>query len=77
MPLSDEFSNYGSNADGTDNKGYCTFCFVNGVFTKPDITVEEMIEMSIDNMTQELHMPEDKAKKLAKEVIPTLKRWKQ
>lgn len=77
MPLSDEFDNYGANADGTENKEYCTFCFQNGDFTKPQLTLEEMIQLSTDNMVEDLKMSQDKAQKLAREVIPTLKRWKQ
>jgi len=34
----------GTNADGSRNEDYCRFCFQDGRFTDPDITVARMIE---------------------------------
>ena len=73
MPLGDGF--YGTNKDGSKNSEYCTFCFQNGSFTNPHETLESMIQKSIDNMTKDLSMPEEKAKALAHSFIPQLKRW--
>lgn len=75
MPLGTGF--YGTNEDGTENQEYCKFCFQNGSFTKPNITVEEMEKMSVDNMIQDLKMPVEKAQQLAQSVIPNLRRWKK
>ena len=75
MPLSAEFANFGTNADKTPTDEYCSFCFVNGQFTNPKQTLEEMINSSIENMTADLNMPPDKAAELAKSFIPKLKRW--
>lgn len=75
MPLSKEFGNFGTHSDGTFSEEYCSICFVDGTFTQPDQTMEEMIASSIDNMTNELAMPADQATKLATSFIPTLKRW--
>ena len=38
---------FGKNADGSQNKDYCRFCFFNGKFTAPDITMEQMIDKVI------------------------------
>ena len=73
MPLGPGF--FGSDADGREVQEYCKFCYVNGVFTKPDMTMEEMIRTSVSHMMDELGMPEEKAQELAKSTIPTLKRW--
>lgn len=66
---------FGTNRDGSITDEYCTFCWQNGEFTKPDQTLDEMIQASVKNMTQDLHMPEEKAQELASAYIPTLKRW--
>lgn len=77
MPLSAEFGNHGTNADGSSNAEYCSFCFQNGAFTNPDQTLSEMIQSSIENMTADLNMPADKASELANSFISTLKRWQK
>lgn len=76
MPLAAEFKNLGTNADGSAMGEYCIMCFRDGKFTMPDLTIEGMIRLSIDNMTNELKMPVEQATKLANEVIPNLRRWR-
>ncbi len=77
MPIGDEQANYGTTADGSAEKTYCVFCYNDGAFTRPDLTQEQMIQLSIENMTQELKMPEERAEELARSVIPSLGRWKK
>ncbi len=77
MPLSADFGNIGTNADGTKTDEYCSFCFQNGEFIAPDQTLEEMINSSIENMTADLNMPPEEAAELANSFIPTLKRWQK
>lgn len=74
FPLPEEF--FGTNADNSINEEYCKFCFQKGQFTKPNLTTDEMITMSIHHMTTQLEFPREKAEKLANEIIPKLKRWK-
>ena len=77
MPISVQFQNLGTNADGDASDQYCSFCYQNGSFTQPDLIVEDMIRMSIQNMTgPDLQMPREKATELANRVIPSLGRWK-
>jgi hypothetical protein len=77
MPISANFHNLGTNADSSSSDQYCSFCYKNGAFTQPDLKVDDMIRMSIENMTgDDLRMPLDKATELAHRVIPTLGRWK-
>lgn len=76
MPISAEFGNLGTNADGTRNSDYCSICFRNGDFTNPAQTLAEMIESSIDNMTAELGFSPEHASELANNIIPTLGRWR-
>ncbi len=75
MPLSEEFGNLGTNADGSTTSEYCIFCFADGNFTNPNQTLEEMIQSSIENMRSDLNMPEEKVTELANSFIPTLRRW--
>ncbi|MGC9443857.1 MAG: zinc ribbon domain-containing protein [Candidatus Methanospirareceae archaeon] len=76
MPLQEE-SDFGTNADGTPNHDYCKYCFQNGAFTDPTVTMEEMIGKVIGMMVAMHIMPEDQAKALATTFIPTLKRWRR
>lgn len=75
MPLSSEFGNYGTMADGSANSEYCNICFRDGSFVLPEQTLAQMIASSIDNMVNEIGMPQDRAEELANAFIPTLKRW--
>lgn len=74
MPLADGF--FGTNKDGSETREFCKFCFQDGTYLQPEITVEDMIQMSVDNMTQDLQFDQKKARTLARQVIPQLKRWK-
>lgn len=72
MPLHGP-ENFGTNADGARNKEYCHYCFQDGKFTEPDITMEQMIDKCVGIM-QQLNMPEAQIEQ-TKNFIPTLKRW--
>ena len=54
---------------------FCQFCFKDDTFTNPSQTLEQMIESSIKQMTEEFAMPLEQASELANSFIPTLKRW--
>ncbi|MCL2687742.1 MAG: zinc ribbon domain-containing protein [Methanobrevibacter sp.] len=73
MPMTDK--DYGDNADGATNKDYCKFCYQNGEFTS-DITMEEMIDFCVPKMVENSEFSEEEARKMMKEMFPTLKRWK-
>ena len=74
MPLSDGF--FGTLKNGSETNEYCKFCFQEGAYLQPELTVEDMIQMSIDNMSQDLNFSKENAQELANSVIPQLKRWK-
>jgi hypothetical protein len=44
MPLSRDEQGGGTEADGSRSKKYCSHCYVQGAFTLPDISLEEMKE---------------------------------
>ena len=75
MPISAEFNNLGTDAQGDSVSEFCIFCFKDGDFINPNQTLDEMIQSSIANMTGEQNMPEEKAKEMANSFIPKLRRW--
>ncbi len=68
---------FGKNADGSSNKDYCGFCFKDGNFTNPNITMDYMIEISAILMAAMMNISEKEAKEKTAAVIPRLKRWKK
>jgi hypothetical protein len=66
---------YGTNADGSVNREWCKFCFANGAFTTPDLTVEQMVQRSVDFMSTHLGIPVERAREQSSSVIPRLRRW--
>ena len=73
MPLHNA-EEYGTNADGSQNADYCVYCYKDGAFTK-ECTMDEMIEYSA-GYAEMAGMTKEEALVYAKEVFPTLKRWK-
>jgi hypothetical protein len=73
MPMSGKY--FGTNADGSQSREYCTYCFQKGNFTwKGDL--KGMIEKLV-SMHDRMGMSEDEARKLANQNLPKLKRWKK
>lgn len=66
---------------GTDQAGYrvndfCRYCFVNGSFTEPDITMQAMEDKCVSVMASQGIMPARQARALMADVLPRLKRWR-
>ena len=67
---------------GTDEKGcksheYCTFCYLDGAFTHPEITLEEQIEMNREVMTSQFGKKAGESRELMERMVPKLKRWQK
>ncbi|MEP6849029.1 MAG: zinc ribbon domain-containing protein [Acidobacteriota bacterium] len=75
MPLSEEFKNFGTEADGSRASEYCMFCYQDGDFINPGQTVDEVIRSSIRYMTANLGFSEEHATQMSNDVIPKLNRW--
>lgn len=73
MPLSKDQAGGGTESDGSKSAQYCSHCYQVGKFTKPDLTVEQMIE-DVKGRMKEMHLPGFIASKFTKD-IPKLKRW--
>jgi hypothetical protein len=67
---------FGTDEHGAKVIGYCNFCFQNGKFTAPDMTLQQMQDLSASCMVKYAGVSEEKAKEVATNFIPTLKRWK-
>jgi len=65
----------GTDAAGTRIRDYCVYCFHNGAFTEPAISLDEMIERSADHLMKVEHLGHLQARDLAESVIPNLQRW--
>ena len=74
MPLSVS-EDYGSELDGSLNSEYCKFCYQDGKFTDEGISLEEKIEKNAEIASTIMGIPKDEAIQIAKDTIPTLKRW--
>jgi len=74
MPLVNT-DDYGTNIDGTKNIEYCKYCYQNGHFIEPEITVREMITKTTEVM-KEMHIPAEQIEETRK-FIPMLKRWRR
>ena len=75
MPMTKD-SDHGTDEDGTKNMEYCAFCYRNGDFTDEGITLEQKMEKNAQ-IAVKMGLPEEKAREMARNVIPTLKRWKK
>lgn len=74
MPMH-HLSDFGTNKDDTINMDYCHFCFLKGKFIDHGISLEQKIEKNI-GIAHEAGMTLEEATLLARETLPTLKRWK-
>ena len=73
MPINEE-KLFGTEKDGARSNEYCVYCYENGEFKQPDMTIEDMINVCVPHMKED-GMSEDKARTLLKQFLPTLKRW--
>lgn len=77
MPMEGTDAPWGTNADGSKNEDYCSYCYQKGSFTS-DLSMEEMIEFCVPHMTAGNDgMTQDKAREMMREFFPALKRWSQ
>lgn len=73
MPMQ-KVLDFGTEADQSQSREYCTNCYQAGAFTTPDITMTQMIQGCVGIMVQ-YGVPEEEAKTQMATLIPTLKRW--
>jgi len=76
MPMGETDEMYGTESNGSKSTDYCKYCYDNGVFLQPDVTLEETIEIISTMMVKDFGFSPEDAKKQCNEGIPNLKRWK-
>lgn len=76
MPMEAD-GDFGTNQDHTKNEDYCCYCYKDGAFTAPDMTLAEMIEFNLTFNEENGHPmgTQEEARKMMGEWLPTLKRW--
>jgi hypothetical protein len=75
MPLKMDKKGGGSEKDGTLSKMYCSSCYKNGAFTRPNISLEEMQKLVDDVLKNEMKWWKI-FRWMAVKQIPGLERWK-
>jgi len=75
MPMSAP-EHFGTDADGGRCREYCSFCFREGQFTAPHMTVEEMVAHVAAIGVEKLGLSAEQAQAMAAGVIPQLGRWR-
>jgi hypothetical protein len=76
MPLTNE-KLIATEKDGTLNHEYCLYCYQNGSFTEPNITMQKMANICVYYMTnKESGFDESIAHEMMNNLLPTLNRWK-
>jgi hypothetical protein len=75
MPMKKDPAGGGTNADGSKSAMYCSYCYQNGAFIKPEITMEQMQELCKGKL-KEMGFPGFIAGWMTKG-IPKLERWKK
>ncbi|MEA3272988.1 MAG: zinc ribbon domain-containing protein [Patescibacteria group bacterium] len=74
MPMK-RIKDYGIFPNKNRSKEYCHFCFQEGKFVDPDITIEQMINRVAVVMADKMKMTERQARGMAENFLPSLKRW--
>ncbi|NKI20373.1 effector binding domain-containing protein [Paenibacillus dendritiformis] len=73
MPLHSE-EQLGTDKGNGKVQDYCIYCYEDGAFKQPDMTMEEMIETCVPFVVEN-GMEEQAARAMLKNYLPTLKRW--
>lgn len=77
MPMGDDLSLFGTEADGSKSEDYCFYCYERGEFNFPG-TMEEMIDLCVPPMVQaNPGMTAKQAREMMMEFFPKLKRWQK
>lgn len=63
----------GTEKDGSKTTDYCRYCYQDGAFVNPDMTLEQM-QLLVLEKSEEINLPED-ILEAAVARLPHLKRW--
>lgn len=74
MPLEHE-DQYGTDAQHHKTDEYCKYCYKEGEFVQPELTMEGMIQQSVPFLVEK-GMQEEEATSMLRNYLPFLKRWR-
>ena len=72
LPI-DNMEDRGTEKDGSKSDMYCKYCYQNGAFTEPDMTLDQMMEIAETEMKKQ-NLPESIIQQ-SMNMLPRLKRW--
>lgn len=72
MPLTEDV--LGTEANGEKSEKYCSYCYQDGKFTAPDLSMNDMLEIGVSALLRE-GMKEQEARGMMQAVLPNLQRW--
>ena len=73
MPI-DDVTLRGTEKDGTKSAEYCKYCYVDGAFVNPGMSIDDMRDI-VKTQMQKINAPENIIR-LSLESLPHLKRWR-
>jgi hypothetical protein len=74
MPMKKDEKGGGTNADASKSQMYCSYCYQDGNFTRPDFSANDM-QMLVKGKMKEMGIPEFLTGFFTYK-IPKLERWK-
>jgi hypothetical protein len=74
MPL-EKPEDFGTSREGFRINDYCHYCFADGAFTNPDISLPSMLDLCVGALVKK-GMPQAQARALMSDVLPRLGRWR-
>jgi Putative zinc ribbon domain len=74
MPLARP-QDFGTARNGLRVNDYCLYCYADGAFTNPTITMDEMTDICVGALVKQ-GMPAHRARTLMAGTLPTLTRWR-
>lgn len=76
MPIR-EPEDFGTNEDQSTTDEFCHYCFRDGSFSEPLMTMGQMIDKLTIISMDKLKISEEEARRNAETTLPKLKRWQQ
>jgi hypothetical protein len=76
MPM-DAPGKFGTNADGSRSEEYCVHCYQKGAFTRPEMTLDQMIEFCARMLAEKHGLKAEEARAMLAQFLPKLKRWRE
>ncbi|MEP2978635.1 MAG: zinc ribbon domain-containing protein [Lentilitoribacter sp.] len=75
LPMAEDPNHGGSEKDGSHNETYCSYCYADGAFISPEMTVQDMQALCMIKV-QERGVPKPLAWLMTR-TMPKLKRWRE